>query len=180
MERFGAGLAEAARSLSPSASQTSRLSVCLIVENEEELLGRCLWSVCGVARQVVVVDAGKENAGCNYVPRLVRDAPGVFFQGRIHEHAFGSVESRRTEWGLDNRLGAVRLLHHGYSKSVTQGRRKVERNLRLLTLALEESPGDPNLLLSHGLELVHSGAPDRVLPTAARLLGSALAEAQAA
>jgi tetratricopeptide (TPR) repeat protein len=49
------------------------------------------------------------------------------------------------------------LLHHGYSQEMTRSRQKVARNLRLLELALREQPGDPNLLMNLGLELVRSG-----------------------
>ena len=212
-----------------------RLSVCLIVKNEEQFLPQCLQSVREIAHQIVVVDtgstdrtieiaqqygaevhhfewcddfsaarnaalehatgdwilvldadeelpaashepllrelrkpdvvawrlpiidAGREDEGRTYVPRLFRNAPGLFFAGRVHEHVFASVEARRQEWGLDNRLGSATLVHHGYTKELTRDRNKVERNLRLLERALEESPRDPNLLMSHGLELVRSG-----------------------
>lgn len=217
------------------SARKPRLSVCLIVKNEERFLGRCLASVRGLADQIVVVDtgstdrtiaiaqehgaevhpfpwcddfsaarnaalehatgdwilvldadeelpaashaalrkemreaavmawrlpivdAGREDDGRAYVPRLFRNAPGLYFSGRVHEHAFGSVEERRQEWGLDNRLGSATLLHHGYSKELTEERGKVGRNLRLLEIALQESPATPLLLMNLGLELTRSG-----------------------
>ncbi len=220
---------------SPQSEARSRLSVCLIVKNEERFLAQCLKSVRDLAHQIVVVDtgstdrtveiakehgaevhpftwsddfsaarnaalehatgdwvlvldadeelpatsrealrkemqgakvmayrlpivdAGRENEGCSYVPRLFRNAPGLFFAGRVHEHAFGSVEARRKPWGLENRLGTARLLHHGYTGEVTRDRDKVQRNLRLLEMALAESPEDPNLVMNLGLELVRFG-----------------------
>ncbi len=222
----------------PAAIQvpsTPRLSVCLIVRNEERFLDRCLASIKDLASQIVVVDtgsfdrtvdiarqhgaeihtfawcddfaaarnaalehatgdwvlvldadeelpasshdslrkhlrepgviawrlpivdAGREQDGRSFVPRLFRNAPGIHFVGRIHEHAFGSVEALRKDWGLDNRLGAATLLHHGYTKEVTIERGKVARNLQLLQLALEDSPGSPLLLMNLGLELCRSG-----------------------
>jgi tetratricopeptide (TPR) repeat protein len=42
-------------------------------------------------------------------------------------------------------------------------RNKVERNLRLLERAVEELPGEPNLLMSLGLELVRAGQQDEGL-----------------
>lgn len=224
----------------PEPAQTNaappglRLSVCMIVKNEERFIAQCLQSVKGLAHQIVVVDtgstdrtvqiakehgaevhsfswcddfsaarnsslehatgewilvldadeelpasshaelvkhmsdpaamawrlpildAGREDAGQSYVPRLFRNAPGVYFSGRIHEHAFGSVEELRKQWGLDNRIGTARLIHHGYTKELTQERGKVSRNLRLLELAVEESPHSPLLLMNLGLELCRS------------------------
>ncbi|MBC8002298.1 MAG: glycosyltransferase, partial [Opitutaceae bacterium] len=218
----------------PAIPSQPRLTVCLIVKNEEKFLPSCLKSVQGVADQIIVVDTGSQDRsieiaqahgaevhtfewcddfsaarnvalehatgdwvlvldadeelspqgrealreelrndavmayrlpiieadrageGCHYVPRLFRNAPGIQFSGRIHEHAFGAVEILRQEWGLDNRLGKAGLIHHGYTAAVTRGRDKVARNRRLLELALAETPHDANLLMNLGLELVRS------------------------
>ncbi len=64
---------------------------------------------------------------------------------------------RATEWGLENRLGRTALLHHGYRKEVVDSRNKIERNLRLLQLAIEELPGEPNLVMNLGLEMIRAG-----------------------
>jgi glycosyltransferase involved in cell wall biosynthesis/FMN phosphatase YigB (HAD superfamily)/tetratricopeptide (TPR) repeat protein len=218
----------------PKSKISHRLSVCLIVKNEEKFLGRCLQSVRDLAAQIVVVDTGStdrtvaiakehgaevypfawcddfsaarnvalehatgdwvlvldadeelsaagreklpaamndpavmawrlpivdvghEAEGCSYVPRLFRNAPGLFFVGRIHEQVFSSVEVRRVEWGLESRLGDVSLIHYGYTAEMTRDRKKVERNLRLLQRAVEELPDEPHLLMNLGLELVRS------------------------
>jgi GT2 family glycosyltransferase/tetratricopeptide (TPR) repeat protein len=212
-----------------------RLSVCLIVKNEQEFLGRCLASVRALASQIVVVDTGstdrtleiarehgaeihhfawcddfaaarnaaleratgdwvltldadeellpgqaetlaremqsagimalrlpiidkgRENEGCSYVPRLFRNAPGLFFLGRLHEQPFSSIEARCQEWGLRHVLGKTTLLHYGYMKEVVESRHKVERNLRLLQSAMAELPDEPNLVMNLGLELIRSG-----------------------
>ncbi|MSU63938.1 MAG: glycosyltransferase [Pedosphaera sp.] len=110
-----------------------------------------------IAYRLPIVDEGREADGCHFVPRLFRNAPGVHFAGRVHEHPFGSLETLRRPWGLDNRLGTARLLHHGYQSDVTLSRDKIARNRRLLELAVTESPDDPNLLMNLGLELVRSG-----------------------
>ncbi|MGD1085059.1 MAG: glycosyltransferase [Verrucomicrobiota bacterium] len=221
--------------VSGAGGAAPRLSVCLIVKNEEQFLGQCLASVRGVADQIIVVDTGstdrtveiakehgaevrrmawnddfsaarneallhatgdwvlsldadeelppehretiqremraegvlgwripivdkgREREGRNFVPRLFRNAPGLFFVGRVHEQVFSSLLARGREWGLENILGATTLLHHGYVKEVQISRDKGARNLRLLRLALEEIPGDPNLLMNLGLELVRAG-----------------------
>jgi tetratricopeptide (TPR) repeat protein len=54
-------------------------------------------------------------------------------------------------------MGDATLLHHGYTKEMVASRGKVARNLRLLELAIEELPGEPNLLMNLGLELVRDG-----------------------
>jgi FkbM family methyltransferase len=223
-------------SLAPrSTLHAPRLSVCLIVKDEEKFLGQCLASVRGLADQIVVVDTGstdrtvaiakehgaevydfawcddfsaarnaalelatgdwvlmldadeelppashealrkllavpsvmawrlpiidvgRENEGCCYVPRLFRNAPALFYIGRVHEQVFTSIEVRRQEWGLDNRLGDAALRHHGYLPEVVKDRNKIERNLLLLEKAIVELPDEPNLLMNYGLELARSG-----------------------
>jgi tetratricopeptide (TPR) repeat protein len=219
------------------AAQTPapRVSVCLIVKNEERLLPQCLRSVRELASQIIVIDtgstdrtveiaremgaevhafawcddfsaarnaalehatgdwilsidadeelmpgqaaiiareikaagimgyrlrlfdSGKEHCGCSYVPRLFRNAPEIYFAGRIHEQAFGSVDVRCKQWGLSHELSQAGLLHHGYTGEVVASRNKSERNLRLLEQSLQESPGDPNLIMNLGLELVRAG-----------------------
>jgi len=212
-----------------------RLSVCMIVKNEEKFLGKCLESIRGIATQIIVVDTGstdrtveiakehsaevysfewcddfsaarnaalehatgdwvlvldadeelsadaqdklkaamandavmawrlpivdvgREADGCSYVPRLFRNAPALFYLGRVHEQVFSSIEVRREEWGLENQIGEATLIHHGYTTEVTRDRNKVERNLKLLERAIEELPGEPHLLMNYGLELSRSG-----------------------
>ncbi len=219
----------------PASGATPRLSVCMIVRDEEEFLGQCLASIREVASQIIIVDTGsvdntlaiaekhgaevyqfpwcddfgaarnaalehatgdwilsldadeellswhtgtlreamqaagamayripiidkgREQEGCSHVPRLFRNAPGLFFVGRVHEQIFSSVHVRCQQWGLENLLGKVTLLHHGYAREVVSSRGKIERNLRLLQLAVEEMPNEPNLLMNYGLELVRSG-----------------------
>jgi len=212
-----------------------KLSVCLIVKNEEKFLGQCLKSVRDLASQIVVVDTGstdrtieiakehgaevhsfawcddfsaarnaalehatgdwvlmldadeelsvdgreklksatndpavmawrlpimdvgREGDGCSYVPRFYRNAPGLFYIGRVHEQVFSSLEVRRAEWGLENLIGDATLIHHGYTAELTRDRNKVERNLRLLERAIQELPDEPHLLMNLGLELARSG-----------------------
>jgi glycosyltransferase involved in cell wall biosynthesis/tetratricopeptide (TPR) repeat protein len=212
----------------------SRLSVCLIVKNEEKFLAQCLKSVRGFASQIVVVDtgstdrtveiarefgaeiysfawcddfaaarnaalehangdwilmldadeelpaaqhaklqadmnnanaiafrlplvnAGQENEGRSFIPRLFRNAPEVFFRGRIHEQVFTSLLVHAKKWGLKTALGSAEILHHGYTKEMVRDRNKVERNLKLLRAAVVENPADVNLVMNLGLELVRS------------------------
>jgi glycosyltransferase involved in cell wall biosynthesis/tetratricopeptide (TPR) repeat protein len=213
----------------------NKLSVCLIVKNEEQFLAQCLKSVRSLAWQIVVVDTGStdrtveiakefgaeiysfawnddfaaarnaalehatgdwilildadeelpeaqheklragmkssdaiacrlplvncgnEAEGQNFVPRLFRNAPGVFYSGRVHEQVFPSLVAVGEPWGLHARFGTAQLLHHGYTKEMIRDRNKIERNLKLLRQAVEENPTDANLTMNFGLELVRSG-----------------------
>jgi glycosyltransferase involved in cell wall biosynthesis/tetratricopeptide (TPR) repeat protein len=139
----------------------------LVLDADEELragdqaaLRKMLQDEGAIGWRLPIVDVGREEEGHSYVPRLFRNAPGLFFVGRVHEQIFSSVEVRRQEWGLENRLGQATLLHHGYTKELTLQRNKVERNLRLLERAVAELPGEPNLLMNYGLELARAGRRD--------------------
>ncbi len=110
-----------------------------------------------MAYRLPLVDVGREDEGRSYVPRLFRNAPGLFYVGRIHEQVFTSVLVRSQEWGLTIELGQTGLLHYGYTVEMVQSRDKISRNLRLLRQAVEELPNEPNLLMNLGLELTRSG-----------------------
>jgi tetratricopeptide (TPR) repeat protein len=100
------------------------------------------------AYRLPLMDAGRENEGFYYVPRLFRNAPGVCYEGRIHEQVRGIAVK---DWAF----GKAAILHHGYTPQQQQA--KNARNLRLLELALREQPEDPNLLMNLGLELARAG-----------------------
>jgi tetratricopeptide (TPR) repeat protein len=104
-----------------------------------------------------LVNVGQENEGRSFVPRLFRNAPGVFFHGRIHEQVFPSLLPLCKMWGMTTALGAAELKHHGYTKEMVRDRNKIERNLKLLRLGLAETPSDVNLVMNLGMELVRSG-----------------------
>lgn len=124
---------------------------------EHERLRADLQKSDQIAYRLPLVNRGQESEGQHYVPRLFRNAPGVYYQGRIHEQVLPSLLPYCQAWGLDTGLGSAQILHHGYDEEVMRDRNKVERNLRLLRQAVTEQPGDPNLVMNLGLELVHSG-----------------------
>jgi GT2 family glycosyltransferase/glycosyltransferase involved in cell wall biosynthesis/Tfp pilus assembly protein PilF len=128
----------------------------LLPEHRQTILQE-MQSAAVMGYRLPIIDKGREQEGCSYVPRFFRNAPGLFFVGRVHEQAFSSIAVRCREWGLENRLGKAALLHHGYTPEVVASREKIARNLRLLELAIQELPGEPNLLMSLGLERVRSG-----------------------
>ena len=113
-----------------------------------------------IALRLPLVNEGQEAEGRTCVPRLFRNAPGVYFSGRIHEQVFTSLVALGKEWGLGTAVGTAQILHHGYTQEAVKDRNKVERNLKLLRLAVEENPNDLNLAMNLGLELVRSGDLD--------------------
>lgn len=136
----------------------------LVLDADEELLPDSIAKIReeirsteAMAYRLPIIDIGKEDEGHSYIPRLFRNAPGLFYICRVHEQVFSSVETRRLQWNLENRLSKGTVRHHGYQEAVVKSRDKVARNLRLLELAVEEWPNEPNLLMSLGLELTRSG-----------------------
>ena len=104
-----------------------------------------------------LVNHGQEADGPSFVPRLFRNAPGVHFHGRIHEQVFPSLVALGKNWVLGTALGTAQILHHGYTPEMVRDRNKIERNLKLLRQAVAENPGDANLAMNLGMELVRSG-----------------------
>ncbi len=225
----------------PELPARPRLSVCLIVKNEERFLAQCLRSVKGVAHQIVVVDTGstdrtveiaKEHGaevyhfawndnfsdarnfalehargdwvlsldadeelmatsveqlwrdlaapnaigyriplknhidtadGVTYVPRLFRNAPGLYFIGRVHEQIYTTVIVRQNHWQMEAPMGTTTLMHYGYDPEVKKEKNKVKRNLDLLERAVIEMPDEPALLMNFGLDLVNDGHLERGL-----------------
>lgn len=116
-----------------------------------------------IALRLPLVNKGQESEGRSFVPRLFRNAPGVYFTGRIHEQVFPSLVALGKAWGLNTGLGMAEILHHGYSKETVKDRNKIERNLNLLQKAIAENPDDANLEMNLGLELVRSDNLDEGL-----------------
>ncbi len=136
----------------------------LMIDADEELMpqqvetiNREIRAAAVMGYRLPIIERGHEQDGCSYVPRLFRNAPGLFFVGRIHEQVFSSIQVRCQQWGLKHQLGKTALLHHGYTSEVMAARNKIQRNLRLLERATAEMPDEPNLIMSLGLELVRSG-----------------------
>lgn len=116
-----------------------------------------LADAAAIAWRIPLFNVGKEDQGSCVVPRLFRNAPALFYVGRVHEQIFTSVEVRRQEWGLENKMGRTELLHFGYTEEMTRDRNKIERNLKLLEKAVEEIPDDANLIFNLGMEKVRLG-----------------------
>ena len=152
-----------------SAARNAALAHCtgdwvMFLDADEELppvehakLRADLQTAGVLALRVRLQNAGLEEDGCCHVPRVWRNAPGLFFYGRVHEQVFPSVLVKCEAWHMETRLGTATLRHHGYDPEVVKDRNKVARNLALLRRAVQEMPGEPNLAMNLGLELVRSG-----------------------
>lgn len=104
-----------------------------------------------------LVNCGVNEFGGSYVPRMFRNAPGLFFVGRVHEQVFPSVLVRAAEWKMKTVIGGGEIRHHGYATEVMASKNKIERNLVLLRQAVVELPDEPHLMMNLGLELSRSG-----------------------
>lgn len=113
-----------------------------------------------IAHRLPLINRGQENEGQSFVPRLFCNVPGAYYYGRIHEQVFPSLLTLSKPWGLKVAMGTAEILHHGYAKETLQNRNKIERNLKLLQAAMEENPGDVNLTMNLGLELVRADKLD--------------------
>ena len=136
----------------------------LVLDADEELLPEAKEALVRemensevISYRLPVIDIGLEDEGCSYIPRLFRNAPGLFYISRVHEQIFSSVEVRRRQWSMESKLSAAPIRHHGYQEQIVRNREKNARNLKLLEMAVEELPNEPNLLMSLGLELVRAG-----------------------
>ena len=136
----------------------------LILDADEELpkeqhaqLRQHLIEPGVIAWRLPLQDIGCESDGVSQVPRLFCNAPAIFYVSRIHEQVYASLETRREQWGLENKFGSAQLLHYGYQAAVVKSRDKINRNLRLLEVANEEYTNDVNLLMNLGLELWRAG-----------------------
>ena len=95
--------------------------------------------------------------GVNYVPRLVRNAPGLHFIFKIHETIFASVLLMAKEWNMKTDLGKTRILHYGYEKNEMESKNKLKRNLKLYEQALLEYPNEISILMNYAHDLNHDG-----------------------
>lgn len=84
---------------------------------------------------------------------------GLRYYGRIHEQ----IGTDKGIYQLDTyrRAVKIRLDHHGYEPAVLQSKGKLERNLRLLKLMIEEEPDNPGHWLFYGRESLGLGLEEQ-------------------
>ncbi|UQZ84756.1 SPBc2 prophage-derived glycosyltransferase SunS [Paenibacillus konkukensis] len=111
--------------------------------------------------------------------RLFRTGQGYRFSGRIHEQLIRGEDyaEREQEAGEESSLGGrsiplspLLLNHTGYLPAELEGKRKPERNLRIIRKCLSESPGDP--FHTYNLAVTYCQLGD--WPQAAEAFGCAL------
>ena len=79
----------------------SSLSLCMIVKNEEQTLGRCLESVAGVFDEIVITDTGSTDATRDIATRngaRVVDFPWVDNFAAARNHAFAQASTDYVMW----------------------------------------------------------------------------------
>lgn len=78
------------------------------------------------------------------LPRIIKNAPQIKYKYRVHEQVIHSINDSNLKI-VDSEL---RVRHHGYNITRDDFQKKIERNLSLLNLELEENPND-ELMLYH-------------------------------
>jgi tetratricopeptide (TPR) repeat protein len=77
-----------------------RLSLCMIVRDEEEMLERCLGSVAGAVDQIVVVDTGSSDRSAEIARSFGAEVIGVEWAGSFAEARNVSLDAADGEWIL--------------------------------------------------------------------------------
>ncbi|MBI4658801.1 MAG: glycosyltransferase [Verrucomicrobia bacterium] len=147
-----------------AAHEQARGDWVLILDADEELppeshdsLARDMAAANVLGYRIPICNIHEAVDSVTYVPRLFRNAPALFFVGRVHEQIYASVIARKAEWGMDAELGTAKILHYGYDPGLVKRRQKIQRNLRLMERAVQELPNEAALLMNYGLDLVNDG-----------------------
>ena len=96
-------------------------------------------------------------SGVNYVPRLFRNSPGLYFIGKIHETIYASLLVVGGQWNMEQDLGTTKILHHGYKQDEILRKNKIKRNLSLYEDALADLPDEPSIMMNYAHDLNHDG-----------------------
>jgi len=83
----------------------------------------------------------ESDMAVHHACRLFRLAPGVRFEGRIHEQNLRSLQDMGYHYGF---TPGLTIDHFGYASEIMSSRNKHERFIRMLTREVEECP-DPSL-----------------------------------
>jgi FkbM family methyltransferase len=97
----------------------------------------------GGEAEVTVVDQAK----------LFRNLPGLHFEGRVHEQILPAIRRAGGEAAWTDLF----VVHAGCDHSPPARQRKLERDLRLLHLELQERPEHPFTLFNLGMTYTHAG-----------------------
>ncbi|CAN7400048.1 glycosyltransferase [Paenibacillus sp. LjRoot56] len=86
---------------------------------------------------------------------------GLRYYGRIHEQI--ATDKGVYQFDTYRRAVKIRLDHNGYDPAVIQSKGKLERNLRLLKLMIEEEPENPGHWLFYGRESLGLGLEEQAV-----------------
>ncbi len=89
--------------------------------------------------------------------KIIRNIPGICFEGRIHEQVLPSIRRLGGEVGWTD----IVIDHSGADYSPEGQARKLERDLRILNKDLENRPGHPFVLFNLGMTHANAGEPTR-------------------
>lgn len=96
------------------------------------------------------------------IPRMFPVGRGLRYHGRVHEQVVLEGEGMYAS-KVHRQNVRIRLHHDGYEAEHVQAGKKLERNLRLLRLMIEEEPDEPAWRLYYGRELLRSGDREQAL-----------------
>jgi glycosyltransferase involved in cell wall biosynthesis len=132
----------------------------------KELLGRLGTENAAYAMKCECV-ADRPEAGATVVDhvRLFRNDPRIRWRYRVHEQILPGVRAI----GGEVRWSDVVVHHMGYVDAAVR-RRKLDRDVRLLTLEDQEHPDDPFVLFNLGSVLSEATRPAEALPLLRRSL----------
>jgi tetratricopeptide (TPR) repeat protein len=120
-------------------------------ESASNVLGYVIQVHCPVPDE----DGMQHTIAVDHV-KLVRNDPGIRFEGRIHEQLLPSI--RRL--GGQVAWSDLFVVHSGAETTLEGRRRKADRDLRLLNLELAERPDHPFVLFNLGMTYQELGEHD--------------------
>ncbi|MFE4573233.1 glycosyltransferase [Paenibacillus chitinolyticus] len=136
-------------------------SYILVLDADEEFIGdsQTLRDACtsmrhknGCASRVKIESlTASGDTSSAYITRLFPNTPEFNYKGRIHEQLLFNSASPRL---LDS---SVRIKHYGYTSMAISTKDKLNRNLDILRLELQEKPDDAYILFQVGRTLSLKG-----------------------
>ncbi|MGQ8873356.1 glycosyltransferase [Paenibacillus sp. TSA_86.1] len=94
------------------------------------------------------------------VCRLFRNDPRIAFRGRIHEEVASSILALMPQ-GIHH--SEIEVVHYGYLDEVIAAKQKDVRNMRLIRLALQQTPDQPELFYALAAEWFQQARYDEAL-----------------
>jgi len=123
-------------------------------------------NVAYLMRQHSPLDGPGHGAAAVDQVRLFRNHRELRWRHRVHEQILPSLR----ELGADVRPTGIVIAHAGFADPATQGP-KVQRNLRLLQLELDEHPDDAFVLFNLGAVTLTQGRREEAIDLLSRSLG---------